>query len=53
LPADTPEYIRAAGAVNKLLLPHEMGELFKVIAFGRGIDGPLPGFATGDQSRRL
>ena len=53
LPADSPDYIRAAGAVNKLLLPHEMGELFKVIAFGRGIDGPLPGFATGDQSRRL
>lgn len=53
LPADTPEYIRAAGAVNKLLLPHEMGELFKVIAFGRGIDGPLLGFARGDQSRRL
>jgi SAM-dependent MidA family methyltransferase len=53
LPADSPDYIRAAGAVNKLLLPHEMGELFKVIAFGRGIDGPLLGFATGDQSRRL
>jgi SAM-dependent MidA family methyltransferase len=53
LPADTPEYIRAAGAVNKLLLPHEMGELFKVIAFGRGIDGPLLGFVRGDQSRRL
>jgi SAM-dependent MidA family methyltransferase len=53
LPADTPEYIRAAGAVNKLLLPHEMGELFKVIAFGRGIDRPLLGFVRGDQSRRL
>jgi SAM-dependent MidA family methyltransferase len=53
LPADSPEYIRAAGAVNKLLLPHEMGELFKVIAFGRGIDGPLLGFARGDQSHRL
>ena len=53
LPADSPDYIRAAGAVNKLLLPHEMGELFKVIAFGSGVDGPLPGFAKGDQSRRL
>jgi SAM-dependent MidA family methyltransferase len=53
LPADSPDYMRAAGAVNKLLLPHEMGELFKVIAFGRGIDGPLPAFAAGDQSRRL
>lgn len=53
LPADTPEYIRAAGAVNKLLMPHEMGELFKVIALGRGIDEHLCGFLSGDQSRRL
>jgi len=51
--SDTPEYIRAAGAVNKLLMPHEMGELFKVIAIGRGIDEALCGFASGDQSRRL
>lgn len=49
----TPDYIRAAGAINKLLMPHEMGELFKVIAIGRGIDRPLRGFASGDQSRRL
>ncbi len=53
LPADTPDYIRAAGAVNKLLMPHEMGELFKVIALGRGIDERLCGFLSGDQSRRL
>ncbi len=49
----TPAYLRAAGAVNKLLLPHEMGELFKVIALGRGIDVLLLGFARGDQSHRL
>ena len=49
----TPDYIRASGAINKLLMPHEMGELFKVIAIGRGIDRPLLGFASGDQSRRL
>lgn len=53
LPSATPEYIRASGAVNKLLMPHEMGELFKVIAIGRGIDEGLCGFASGDQSRRL
>lgn len=53
LPAGTPDYIRAAGAVGKLLMPHEMGELFKVIAIGRGIDEALCGFATGDQSHRL
>jgi SAM-dependent MidA family methyltransferase len=49
----TPGYIRASGAINKLLLPHEMGELFKVIAIGRGIDRPLLGFASGDQRSRL
>lgn len=49
----TTDYIRASGAINKLLMPHEMGELFKVIAIGRGIDRPLRGFASGDQSHRL
>ncbi len=53
IPADTIGYLRAAGAVNKLLLPHEMGELFKVIALGRGLAEPLCGFATGDQRHRL
>lgn len=49
----SPAYLRAAGAVNKLLLPHEMGELFKVIALGRGIETPLLGFHRSDQSHRL
>ena len=53
IPNGTPGYIRAAGAVNTLLMPHEMGELFKVIAIGRGIDEPLGGFASGDQGWRL
>lgn len=53
LPNESLDYIRAAGAVNKLLMPHEMGELFKVIAIGRGIDEDLCGFAQGDQSHRL
>ena len=39
--------------VQKLLSPAEMGELFKVIALARGIDGPLIGFASGDKSRLL
>ncbi len=52
-PSGTADYIRASGAVNKLLMPHEMGELFKVIAIGRGIDDDLLGFGSGDQSRRL
>ena len=53
LPNTSAEYIRAAGAVNKLLMPHEMGELFKVIAIGRGVEEVLDGFASGDQSHRL
>jgi SAM-dependent MidA family methyltransferase len=53
IPVDSTDYLRAAGAVNKLLLPHEMGELFKVIALGRGLSEPLRGFASGDQRRRL
>jgi SAM-dependent MidA family methyltransferase len=53
LPAASTEYLRAAGAVNKLLMPHEMGELFKVIALGRGLDQPLLGFASADRRRRL
>ncbi|PKO87794.1 MAG: hypothetical protein CVU18_09410 [Betaproteobacteria bacterium HGW-Betaproteobacteria-12] len=53
IPTDSTDYLRAAGAVNKLLLPHEMGELFKVIALGRGLGEPLCGFAGSDQRRRL
>lgn len=53
LPQDTPAYVKAAAAVGKLLMPHEMGELFKVIAIGRGIDADLCGFSSGDQRYRL
>jgi SAM-dependent MidA family methyltransferase len=41
--------LRARGAVNVLISPNEMGELFKVIALGRGVPGPLVGFARGDR----
>lgn len=40
-------------AAQKLILEHEMGEFFKVIAFGRGLDTPLMGFARGDRTHRL
>jgi hypothetical protein len=30
-----------------------MGELFKVLAVGRGIDGPLLGFVRGDRLHGL
>ncbi len=48
--------LRAAGAVNVLLSPNEMGELFKVIALGKGSPAtaePLLGFARGDRRHAL
>ncbi len=36
----TPDYLRAAQAVQKLVQPHEMGELFKVMVLGRGVAPP-------------
>jgi SAM-dependent MidA family methyltransferase len=38
---------------QRLVTEHEMGELFKVIAFGRGCGADLVGFADGDRSHRL
>ncbi|NYT60458.1 SAM-dependent methyltransferase [Alcaligenaceae bacterium] len=40
-------------AVQKLLSEAEMGELFKVLAIGRGINQPLLGFIRGDRRDRL
>ncbi|MDP2169913.1 MAG: SAM-dependent methyltransferase [Rhodocyclaceae bacterium] len=45
--------LRASGALKVLLAPGEMGELFKVIALGRGIKTPLLGFARGDRCHAL
>lgn len=53
IPANTPAYFSASAAAGKLTMPHEMGELFKVIAIGRKIDQDLIGFSRGDRSRRL
>ena len=49
----SPAYLREAGAVQKLLSPAEMGELFKAIALERGEAIRWPGFAAGDASHRL
>jgi len=51
--SDTSRFLPAANAVQKLLSEAEMGELFKVIAFSRGIDGTLDAFARGDRSHTL
>jgi len=43
---DTRAQARLAGEARRLLLPGEMGEIFKVIALGRGYQSPLAGFST-------
>ncbi len=40
-------------AVQRLLSEAEMGELFKVLAVGRGMDAPLIGFSNGDRTHKL
>jgi SAM-dependent MidA family methyltransferase len=52
-PTDTARFLPAANAVQKLLSEAEMGELFKVIAFSRGIEETLGAFASGDRSHTL
>lgn len=46
-------YLPQAQAAQKLISPAEMGDLFKVIALGKGIDEKLIGFAQGDRSATL
>ena len=52
-PADAKRYLPAAAAAQKLLSPSEMGELFKVLAVGKGMSRPLLGFSSGDRSHAL
>jgi len=52
-PEQASAYLPLSSQAQKLLNPAEMGELFKVIALGKGIDAPLIGFARGDKSRML
>ena len=52
-PDSLREYIPLAAQIQKLTSPAEMGELFKVIALGKGIDAPLRNFLSGDKSRML
>ena len=52
-PEDTAHYLPLANQAQFLLSPAEMGELFKVIALGKGIDKSLIGFVRGDQQHRL
>jgi SAM-dependent MidA family methyltransferase len=50
---DVKAYAPLSAQLQKLTSPAEMGELFKVIALGKGMDQPLAGFLRGDLSRHL
>jgi len=52
-PEDAAAYLPQANAVQRLVSPAEMGELFKVIALTRACDVPLAGFARGDRRHTL
>jgi SAM-dependent MidA family methyltransferase len=45
--------LRERADAQKLLAEHEMGELFKVIAFARGFEYAPIGFSSGDRRHRL
>lgn len=49
----TKETLKLSAEVKKLTMPHEMGELFKVIAMGKENQENLIGFQTRNQMRRL
>jgi SAM-dependent MidA family methyltransferase len=52
-PEDSGRYLPMVAAVQKLLSPAEMGELFKVLALGKGLELPLVGFLQGDKRHQL
>ncbi|MDP2827778.1 MAG: SAM-dependent methyltransferase [Sulfuricellaceae bacterium] len=43
-PEDGARYLPAVAQAQKLVSPAEMGELFKVLALGKGVEVPLMGF---------
>jgi SAM-dependent MidA family methyltransferase len=52
-PENAAAYLPQASAAQQLLSPSEMGELFKVIAFGKDYALPLMGFTSGDRRHTL
>ncbi len=50
---DARAYLPLAAQAQKLTSPAEMGELYKVIALGRGMPQPLLGFRDGDKRHTL
>jgi SAM-dependent MidA family methyltransferase len=45
--------LRSAVDAQRLIMEHEMGELFKVIGFAKGASFDAIGFVSGDRSHRL
>jgi SAM-dependent MidA family methyltransferase len=52
-PNDVRAHLALTEQIKKLTLPHEMGELYKVIGLGRGRNFELRGFRTQDRRGRL
>lgn len=52
-PEESARYLPMVAAVQKLLSPAEMGELFKVLALSKGLDELLLGFVSGDKRHQL
>jgi len=52
-PSDSAAYLRQAREAKTLILPGEMGERFKCIGLGRGLEGSVPGFRGQDFRYRL
>jgi len=52
-PVDAAAYLPQANAVQRLVSPAEMGELFKVIGLTKGSVSPLAGFARNDRRHTL
>ena len=52
-PKNLRDYLPLSAQLQKLTSPAEMGELFKVIALGKGIKEALQGFSSGDLTRTL
>ena len=50
---NTAEQIKLAGEIKKLTMPHEMGELFKVIGLSKGMEINMPGFNLRDLRNSL
>ena len=51
-PEDAVRYLPQSKAVHKLVSPAEMGELFKVLVVGKGVE-PDPAIVRADRSHRL